>query len=212
MQVQKEGKIGAVMTVEEGGVYEGSIEKLHTLYDLGVRISTLTWNFPNELGFPNPAQEEGKPYLPDLENGLTPTGITFVEEMERLGLKGPHVSCLYYLSLYDELTAAELCERCDEDKAAISRSLDDLEKNGYITCASGAGKRYKSPLRLTERGKAVGRAIGEKITRIVEAASEGLSEAERQTMYRALALVSENLERIYTHKKTAGDRAARDEQ
>ena len=49
-------------------------------------------------------------------------------------------------------------------------------------------------------------------TVIVEAASEGLSEAERQTMYRALALVSENLERIYTHKKTAGDRAARDEQ
>lgn len=48
--------------------------------------------------------------------------------------------------------------------------------------------------------------------RIVEAASEGLSEAERQTMYRALALVSKNLERIYTHKKTAGDRAARDEQ
>lgn len=134
------------------------------------------------------------------------------EEMERLGLKGPHVSCLYYLSLYDELTAAELCERCDEDKAAISRSLDDLEKNGYITCASGAGKRYKSPLRLTERGKAVGRAIGEKIMRIVEAASEGLSEAERQTMYRALALVSENLERIYTHKKMTGDLTARDRQ
>ena len=133
------------------------------------------------------------------------------DEMADFELKGPHVSCLYYLSQRDGMTAAELCERCDEDKAAISRSLDDLEKNGYITCASGAGKRYKSPLRLTERGKAVGRAIGEKITRIVEAASEGLSEAERQTMYRALALVSENLERIYTHKKTAGDRAARDE-
>ena len=107
-----------------------------------------------------------------------------------------------------ELTAAELCERCDEDKAAISRSLDDLEKNGYITCASGAGKRYKSPLRLTEQGKAVGRAIGEKITRIVEAASEGLSEAERQTMYRALTLVSENLDHIYTHRKTDSGRAA----
>lgn len=121
------------------------------------------------------------------------------DEMADFELKGPHVSCLYYLSQQDGMTAAELCERCDEDKAAISRSLDDLEKNGYITCASGAGK-------------AVGRAIGEKIMRIVEAASEGLSEAERQTMYRALALVSENLERIYTHKKTAGDRAARDEQ
>ena len=78
------------------------------------------------------------------------------EEMAEFGLKGPHVSCLYYLSCCGEMTAAELCERCDEDKAAISRSLDDLEKNGYITCASGAGKRYKSPLRLTEKGKTVG--------------------------------------------------------
>ena len=68
-------------------------------------------------------------------------------------LKGPHVSCLYYLSLCEGMTAAELCERCDEDKAAISRSLDDLEKNGYIACASSAGKRYKSPIRLTERGR-----------------------------------------------------------
>ena len=123
-------------------------------------------------------------------------------------LKGPHVSCLYYLSQQDSMTASELCERCDEDKAAISSSLDDLEKNGYITCQSGSGKRYKSPLRLTEKGAAVGRAVGEKITRIVEAASEGLSEDERQTMYRALTLVSENLDHIYTHRKTDSGRAA----
>lgn len=69
------------------------------------------------------------------------------EEMADFELKGPHVSCLYYLSQQDSMTASELCERCDEDKAAISRSLDDLEKNGYITCASGAGRRYKSPQR-----------------------------------------------------------------
>ena len=54
------------------------------------------------------------------------------DEMADFELKGPHVSCLYYLSQRDGMTAAELCERCDEDKAAISRSLDDLEKNGYI--------------------------------------------------------------------------------
>lgn len=133
------------------------------------------------------------------------------EEMAEFGLKGPHVSCLYYLSRCGEMTAAELCERCDEDKAAISRSLDDLEKNGYITCASGAGKRYKSPLCLTEKGRAVGCAIGEKSTRIVDAASEGLSERERQTLYRALALISGNLESIYSSRKTEGGTAARSE-
>ena len=133
------------------------------------------------------------------------------EEMAEFGLKGPHVSCLYYLSRCGEMTAVELCERCDEDKAAISRSLDDLEKNGYIACASGAGKRYKSPLRLTEKGREVGCAIGEKITRIVDAASEGLSEEERRTMYRALARISGNLESIYIKKKTEGGAAVRSE-
>lgn len=131
------------------------------------------------------------------------------EKMAEFGLKGPHVSCLYYLSCCGEMTAAELCERCDEDKAAISRSLDDLEKNGYITCASGAGKRYKSPLRLTEKGKTVGCAISEKIIRIVDAASEGLSEEERRTMYRALLLISGNLENIYIEKN--GGRRCRPE-
>ena len=132
------------------------------------------------------------------------------DEMADFELKGPHVSCLYYLSQRDGMTAAELCERCDEDKAAISRSLDDLEKNGYITCTSGAGKRYKSPLRLTERGKAVGRAIGEKITRIVEAASEGLSEAERRQnqddfqFARAPVMVADDVPRARAREREFG--------
>ena len=120
------------------------------------------------------------------------------EEMAEFQLKGPHVSCLYYLSLADGLTAAALCERCDEDKAAVSRSLDYLEKGGYITCGSGAGRRYRTPLYLTERGRAVCRAINEKIERIVNAASQGLGEAERRSMYRALTLISGNLERIWS--------------
>ena len=120
------------------------------------------------------------------------------EEMAEFQLKGPHVSCLYYLSMADGLTAAALCERCDEDKAAVSRSLDYLEKGGYITCGSGAGRRYRTPLYLTERGRAVCRAINEKIGRIVNAASQGLGEAERRSMYRALTLVSGNLERIWS--------------
>ena len=77
------------------------------------------------------------------------------EEMAEFQLKGPHVSCLYYLSLADGLTAAALCERCDEDKAAVSRSLDYLEKGGYITCESGAGRRYRTPLHLTERAEQI---------------------------------------------------------
>lgn len=81
-------------------------------------------------------------------------------------------SCLYYLSQCGGLTASELCERCEEDKAAVSRSLDYLEKNGYVTCAEGS-RRYRSPLGLTEKGAAVCRVLNEKIERVVEAASAG---------------------------------------
>ena len=118
------------------------------------------------------------------------------EEMAEFQLKGPHVSCLYYLSLSDGLTAAALCERCDEDKAAVSRSLDYLERNGYIVCGD-TGRRYRTPLYLTDQGRAVCRAINEKIERIVEGASRGLSEPERRSMYRALTRIACNLERIW---------------
>ena len=49
------------------------------------------------------------------------------EEMERLGLKGPHVSCLYYLSLYDELTAAELSRRTGIDAGILRKIMTGRE-------------------------------------------------------------------------------------
>ena len=65
------------------------------------------------------------------------------EEMSEFHLKGPHVSCLYYLTQLGPLTAGQLCDRCEEDKAAVSRSLEYLEQNGYVTRPD---KRYRSPL------------------------------------------------------------------
>lgn len=47
------GRMSALLTVEEGGVCGGELEKLRRLYDKGVRMITLTWNFPNELGYPS---------------------------------------------------------------------------------------------------------------------------------------------------------------
>lgn len=86
LENEKAGRMSAIMTVEEGGVYEGKLENLSALYDQGVRMSNLTWNFVNELAYPNPSREEGKPWNPDLENGLTDLGFQFIEEMERLGI------------------------------------------------------------------------------------------------------------------------------
>ena len=61
---------------------------LRDFYRLGARMMTITWNFPNELGFPNGKDESVSPArsVPDTEHGLTETGIAFVQEMERIGM------------------------------------------------------------------------------------------------------------------------------
>lgn len=117
------------------------------------------------------------------------------EEMADFNLKSSHVSCIYYLYKEVSLTAKELCLVCGEDKANISRAVNYLENNGYLICNSKAQKRYQSPLELTEKGKDVGKYIAEKIDEILGWASEGLSEIDRNTMYRGLNLINDNLNR-----------------
>ena len=118
------------------------------------------------------------------------------EEMAEFNLKSPHVSCLYYLYKEGSMTAKELCDICDEDKAAISRSLVCLEREGYIVCLSDAQKRYKSPLVLTEKGDIAGKRIADKIDGIIQKAGEGLSNEDRDIFYRSLGLISNNLHEI----------------
>lgn len=90
-QCRQTGKVGAMLTVEEGGVCGGRPERLEELYAMGVRMLTLTWNFPNELGHPNiNALNRQLGYRTlfqaDEEHGLTDMGRVFVRRMEELGM------------------------------------------------------------------------------------------------------------------------------
>lgn len=118
------------------------------------------------------------------------------EEMAEFNLKSSHVSCLYYLYKQNSLTARDLCEMCGEDKANISRSIKYLEEHGYLVCESTAQKRYLSALSLTEKGREVGESLADKVDGILDNASQGLTEEERLIMYRSLALINENLNKI----------------
>ncbi len=118
------------------------------------------------------------------------------QEMADYRLKSPHISCLYYLYSAEPLTATDLAERCEEDKATISRSLDYLEENGYLTCKATSAKRYKSPLLLTEKGRDIGKKISDKIDQVLDEVSVGLTEEERLAFYRCLTTICESLDTI----------------
>ncbi|MGI6095088.1 MAG: MarR family winged helix-turn-helix transcriptional regulator [Lachnospiraceae bacterium] len=112
-------------------------------------------------------------------------------EMTEFGLKGTHVMCIFFLHYHAEgLTAAQLCQLCGEDKAAISRTLAVLREKGYLESEE---KRYRSQLHLT----AAGLELAEKMDRLIEQwvgfGSDGLTEEERSVFYRALERISGNL-------------------
>ena len=117
------------------------------------------------------------------------------QEMAVYHLRSAHVSCLYYVYSLENVTSAELCEHCEEDKATISRAVDYLETNGFLLRGTSA-KRYKSPLLLTEKGRDAGKRIAEKIGGILETVSHALTEKERIEFYRCLSTISRSLEAI----------------
>ncbi|MCT8975403.1 dipeptidase [Clostridium sp. CX1] len=73
------GKISAFLTIEGGDALNGSLYNLRNFYRLGVRLITLTWNFPNEIGYPN-----CKPEF--VYRGLTSFGQEVVREMNNLSM------------------------------------------------------------------------------------------------------------------------------
>ena len=118
------------------------------------------------------------------------------QEMAEYDLRSAHISCLYYLYANPGLIATDLCERCEEDKATISRALEYLEEKGYLRCESKTAKRYKSPLTLTEKGNVIARLITDKIDCVLEEVSIGLTEEERLAFYRSLTIISDSLDAV----------------
>lgn len=121
------------------------------------------------------------------------------EEMAEFGLKAVHVSCLFYLNKHEDgLTASQLCSLCEEDKALISRSLDYLEDQELVICQNNEenNKKYRAKLFLTDKGKDIAKKITIITDNAVENGSNGVSHSDRETMYKTLEIISENLKKI----------------
>lgn len=79
-QCMDTGKTGALLTMEDGTPVGNSLEKLQHFYNRGIRLITLTWNYENEIGYPN-SNDPGV-----MASGLKSFGFQALEEMNRLGI------------------------------------------------------------------------------------------------------------------------------
>lgn len=118
-------------------------------------------------------------------------------EMAKYGLKGSHAQCLLVMSRYpDGITAAQLCQISDKDKAAISRTLTELAREGLVARKSKTGNTYRAPFFLTEKGLEAANHVDQLAKKAVELADTGLTEERRTDFYATLDLLATNLQRI----------------
>ena len=129
-----EGKLSAMLTLEDAICLEGNISRVHTLYERGVRMVTLTWNHENSLAFPNSgdAQKHAR--------GLKHFGFEVVEAMNSLGMV-IDVSHLSEGGFYDvaehsrkPFVASHSCARalCDHSRNLTDKQLHTLGDKGGV--------------------------------------------------------------------------------
>ncbi len=76
----KAGKMSGILSLEDGRAVEGKMENIEWLYNEGVRMIALTWNYENCFGYPNSTDTDV------MQKGLKDFGKEAVEQMNELGI------------------------------------------------------------------------------------------------------------------------------
>lgn len=77
---EKEGKVSAILTIEDSVLLSGRLHRVDELAEKGVRMAALTWNYENSLGYPNHREAQYH------RLGLKPFGIEAVQRMNDVGI------------------------------------------------------------------------------------------------------------------------------
>ena len=134
------GFISAILTVEDGALTDGKTERIREMYDDGVRMLALTWNYENAIGYPNSMDDELH-----CKRGLKPFGFEAVSLMNDLGMI-VDVSHLSEAGFYDvarasrkPFVASHSCCRALKDH---SRNLTDDQLKVIGDCGGVVGINY----------------------------------------------------------------------
>lgn len=135
---QKNNKISALLTLEEGSVINNDLDLLNTFYHLGVRMICLNWNYENGIGHPNFKDNNYK--APNTVEGLTTFGIKMIKRMNELGIiiDVSHLSdkgfydCLKYSTKPIVASHSNSRAICNHTRNLTDEMIIDLWHNGGV--------------------------------------------------------------------------------
>ena len=107
-----------------------------------------------------------------------------------LGFQHSDFSILKVLSQVNGLSQTELARILGKEKSGIGRSLNSLEKEGYVTRSAING--CKNEVYLTEKGKQIIPLLNEIADKVTAKAFTGFTDKKRKEMMTNLTLIYEN--------------------
>lgn len=115
-------------------------------------------------------------------------------EMAQGGYSSAYAQYLAVLYNYEEgLTAIQLSEMCDKDKAAISRAVASMTEKGLVYRARINNRSYGYRVCLTEEGIRMAELVCSRSQNIVDGVLEELSPEERELFHNTMARVADRL-------------------
>lgn len=96
----------------------------------------------------------------------------------------------------DGMTQEELTAIVSVDKAATTRAVRSLEEKGYLTRRQDTKDRRKNLIYPTKKTHELFPEVQETLLALNDQITEGLSEAERNVICRAMLLMMQNFEKM----------------
>ena len=119
------------------------------------------------------------------------------DEMVKYGYKGAFAQYLVAMRRFpDGVTAAQLSEFCDKDKAAVSRVVTEMIEKGLIVRNCANDTLYRAKIVLTDEGKRIADYVAGRAATAVEAVGNELNDEERKMFYSTLDFISGRLHAI----------------
>ena len=123
-------------------------------------------------------------------------------KMAQYGLKG--TTCLCLCQIYRSewgMTAVELSECGEIDKAQVSRCMAELTEKGFVYRENVEGRCYKQRYCLTPVGREAAEDIVFAIARVQEAVRKGITDEEIDVFYGVLDTLCKNFTAVLQSKK-----------
>lgn len=167
----QQDQIYAIATVEEGGVLNGRPERLTELYERGIRLMTLTWNYENCLGYPNSRDSSV------MERGLKKFGVETVKQMNELGMivdvshlsDGGFWDCLRYSKAPVVASHSNVRSLCDCPRNLTDEMLKALAEKGGV-----AGLNFYPAFLRKEQQKVTVQDIARHAAYMIDVAGENV--------------------------------------